>query len=83
MFGMGEGSHRAGLLLEAAAAFRIGRRFDGQDLDGDVPAQARVPGLVDLSHPARADGRKDLVRAESRAGREHHVASRSGRRRRV
>ena len=42
-----------------------GRR---QDLDGDVPAEARVPRPVHLPHPARAERRQDLVGAKTRAG---------------
>ena len=43
-----------------------------QDLDRDVPVQPLVPRPVDLSHPARAERREDLVGAEAGAGWECH-----------
>ena len=39
-----------------------------QHLDGDLSAESRVFRPVDLPHPARADRREDLVRAERVAG---------------
>ena len=45
-----------------------GRR---QHLDRDVPVELR-PRPVHLAHPARAERRKDLVGAESRAEGEGH-----------
>ena len=43
-----------------------------QDLDGDGAVQTGIAGLVDLAHPARAEGGLDLIRAERRARREWH-----------
>jgi hypothetical protein len=36
-----------------------------QDLDRDKAIQRRITGAVDISHPARADERRDLVRANA------------------
>ena len=36
-----------------------------QDLDRDEAIQLRIAGAIDLSHPARADERRDLVRANA------------------
>ena len=47
----------------------------GQDLDGDRPLQPRVPRLVDLSHPARADRGEDLVGTEPGTCRQRHFSS--------
>ena len=64
--GVIQGSDRAGFRLEALAeAFR-------RNFDGDIAAKARVVGAIHLAHPARADGREDLVRAEFVAGGKRH-----------
>ena len=47
----------------------------GKHLDGDVAAEPRVVGAVDLAHAAGADGRDDLVRAEARANERVHWAN--------
>ncbi len=46
----------------------VGRYALGQDLQGDVPRQARVPRAIDLSHAARAELPPDLVAADPAAG---------------
>ena len=58
--------------LEAGAALGVAGGAGGQHLDGDVAAQARVAGAVDLAHPAGADGGEDLVGAEAGARLESH-----------
>ncbi len=60
------------LLLEAAQAVGVGGEGGGEDLDGDVAAEAWVLRAVDLSHAARADGGEDLVGAEPGAGCQGH-----------
>ena len=40
----------------------------GQDLNGHVPSQLRVPGPVDLAHPSRTNGGDNLVGTEPIAG---------------
>ena len=42
------------------------------DLDGDLAPHARIAGAVHLTHAARAEGRQDLVGAETRAGGKSH-----------
>ena len=44
----------------------------GQHLDRDVASEARVARAIDLAHPARADGREDLVGTEPGSGGECH-----------
>jgi len=44
----------------------------GEDLDRDVTPELGVAGSLDLSHPARTNGRDDLVDAEQASGRKHH-----------
>ncbi len=61
---------RAGLAIEAFAELRIGRERLRKDLDRDRAIEPRVARFVDLAHPARADGGKNLVRAEAGAGAE-------------
>src|SRR5712692_6127038 len=56
----------AGLALEALA------KLFGADLDGDHPVEPRVARFVHFAHAARANGRKDLVRAESSSTGESH-----------
>ena len=49
---------------------RVCHEHVGQDLDGDVAIEPRVPRLIDLAHAAGAEGGDDLVRAEASAGNE-------------
>ena len=55
-----------GLLLEPPQAAGIGRVRRRKHLDRDVAAQPSIAGAVDLAHPAAADQRNDLVRADER-----------------
>ena len=50
--------------LEAVEALRIGREARRQHLDGDVAAEARIAGPIDLAHAAGAEQRDDLVGPE-------------------
>jgi len=75
---VGEGRDGAGLALEARATFRVGAQFSGEDLDGDRAVEARVAGLVDLTHSAGADEAQDLIGAQPRARREAHAGSLRG-----
>ena len=74
---------RDGLRLALEALPRVGRRGDlgRQNLDGDDAIEARVAGFVDLAHPARADGRLNLIGPETCSGREPHAESLHNRRR--
>ena len=56
-----------GLALEASEAIRVARERAGQDLDGDITTQLRVPCLVDVTHPARSEQGGQLIAAEGPA----------------
>ena len=74
-----EGGHGLRLALEPLAGGRVRRHARGKNLQRDLAAQPRVLRPVDLPHPALAERREDLVRAEFRAGSETQRApSRSG-----
>src|SRR5215469_2633251 len=51
-------SNGAGLPVEAF------RELRGRNFDGNVAAESRVAGSVDLPHSSRANRRKNLVRTE-------------------
>jgi hypothetical protein len=55
---------RLGLALEPLLQIRVSRHMLGQHVDGDGAIEAGVGGLVDLAHPAFAEGGDDLVGAE-------------------
>jgi hypothetical protein len=55
------------LALEPGDALGIGSHGRRQHFDGYRPFQVRVSGLVDLTHPAGANGGQDLVRPEARS----------------
>jgi len=54
--------------LEALAQLRVRREVRWQHFDRHCPLQARVPRFVDLSHPAGAQRRQDLVGTETGTG---------------
>ena len=70
---MVERGGRTGLRLKPDQPFAVLRKRFGQDLDGDDTSEPRVFRPVDLAHPAGAEGRQDLVRAEPRSRRKRHV----------
>src|SRR5207249_7744202 len=53
-----------GLSLESIETIGITREFFGKDLDRDLSFQFRVFCAVDFAHPALAEQRGNLVRAE-------------------
>ncbi len=53
---------------EARAGRVVGHRPEGQDLEGDIPLQPRVPRPVDVARSAGTDGGLNLIRPEARAG---------------
>jgi hypothetical protein len=61
--------------FEAKPSLFIFEELFRQDLDRDVSREPRVPRPIDLSHPARAEGGDDLVRAEAGAGDDHFSPS--------
>jgi hypothetical protein len=60
------------LSLQPLPQLRVSRESRRQHLNRDRTLQPRVAGLIDLSHPAGADGLQDLVGAESRAAIQAH-----------
>ena len=70
--GVRERRHRLRLGLEAGERVGVIGEVLGQHLDRHVALEAGVAGAVDLPHPAGAERRDDLVRAEAVAGREAH-----------
>ncbi len=71
---MVQGGGRPRLLLEAPQPLRIRRVGRRQHLHGDVALEPFVPCAVNLAHPAGADRRDDLVRAELRPALQSHWA---------
>ena len=67
-----EGGQHLGLALEARKPVGIRGERLGKNLDRDVAAELRVLRPIDLSHPARAERREDLVRSEAGSGRQGH-----------
>src|SRR5688572_17675915 len=55
-------------MLESGEPVGVFRKLLRQRLDGDVAVERRVACLPDFSHPAPADGEKNLVAAKPRAG---------------
>ena len=58
---MVERGEDAGLPLEALHSLFIAGEGFGQDLDGHLALQLRIVRAVHLTHPARAQGREQLV----------------------
>ena len=65
---MRERGDRLRLPLEAPRNSGVGGERRRQNLDRDVAIEPRVARPVDFAHPARAERRHDLVRAEPCAG---------------
>lgn len=70
--GMREGGHDLGLTLEASEGGGILGEMRREHLNGDVAAELRVTGAVDLAHPAGAERADDLVRTERDSRSEGH-----------
>ena len=66
-------SGSAGLLFEPLEPLGVGGECRGQNFDGDVAAEPRVAGAIDLAHAAGAKQADDFIRAEARSGSERHV----------
>src|SRR5262245_26790571 len=58
--------------FESRQPFRIRGKRVWQDLQRNVPLQACVACVVDLAHPARAEGRDDFIGAEANPRFEPH-----------
>jgi len=66
-----QGGGGAGLLDEASPTLFV-HPLRWKDLDGDLAAETRVKGAVDLAHSPRTQQGQDLVRPEPRAGLQCH-----------
>ena len=64
-----ERGKRPGFALESRQPVGIGSKRGWQDLQGHVSAKLEVVRAVDLAHPADAEERRDLIRAEVSASR--------------
>jgi hypothetical protein len=47
-----QGAGGAGFLFEAAAPVGVSGEFSGENLEGDVAAEADVAGAIDFAHGA-------------------------------
>ena len=72
--GVVQGRGRPRLRLEAGEPLGVERELAREGLDRDVAPEARVPGPVDLPHPAGAQAVHDLVLPEPCSGRDVHQA---------
>jgi hypothetical protein len=59
-------------LLKAPQSLSVGSERHRENLDSDIAPQSRVASAIYLSHPARAQRRKDFIRTEFRARSEGH-----------
>ncbi len=60
-----ERRRRAHFALEAPPAVRVARKRLLQDLDRHLPPESRVPGPIDLAHPARTDDGDHFIGSEA------------------
>ena len=67
---------RPGLPLESLPRLGGKREMGRQHLDRHRAFESRVPGPVDLAHPAGAERREDLVGAETGSGAKCHGTTR-------
>ena len=72
--GVRERRDRLGFGLEARQRVGVVDEVLRQHLDRDVALEPRIARAVHLAHPAGAERRQDLVRAEALAGSERHEA---------
>ena len=71
--GVRQRGHGLRLALEACEGRGIVGHLRRQDLQSDVPVEARIAGPVDLAHAARAHERHDLVAVEAFTGGKRHA----------
>ena len=70
--GMVQRRHGARFRSKRREPLGVGAKSRGQDLDGDVAAEARIARSIHLAHAAGAEQRDDFVCAEARASGERH-----------
>ena len=65
---MGDGGENLRFAFEEGYGVAVVGECFGDDLDGNATAEARIVRLIHLAHAAGADGVKDLVGSDLRAG---------------
>ena len=70
--GMSQAGNHFGLALEALASGSVVGEMWRKNLDGDSAVEASIADPINLSHGARAERRKDLLRAHFGAVRQGH-----------
>ena len=65
-----------GLALEPHHPFGIAGNLIGQNFDGDVAIERRIPRAIDFAHAARTERGLNLIAAQAGAGVERHGAER-------
>ena len=65
----------ASFLLETTEPIRIGRKRRRENLDGDVAAEAFVPGAIHLAHAAFPERDEHFIATETSACWKHHRAT--------
>ena len=70
-----ERRHRLHFAVEPGDRVRTAARERREHLDRHVPAQAGVPGPIDLAHASRPERPENFVRPESDSGWNRHVRS--------
>ena len=70
--GMVQSGEDLGFSVEPGETLRLIGDKLRENLDRDVPPELRIPGAIDLPHPAAAEQRRDFVRAEAGAGLQGH-----------
>ena len=68
--GMRESCDRAGFAVEPVAKVLVALERRREHFDGNNAIEAHVARPIDVTHPALADLRDDLIRTEMRA--DHH-----------
>src|SRR5204862_7486797 len=66
-----ENARRLRFLLKARETVAIAHKIRWQDFDGNVAADARIAGPINLAHTAGAEERDDFVRADATPDGEH------------
>jgi hypothetical protein len=62
--GMVEGRGRLRLSFEAGKTFGVAGEISWEDFDGHLTVEARIPGTINLTHPAGSDGTHNLIGSE-------------------
>jgi hypothetical protein len=58
--------------LEPDQGLRVLGQALGQNFDGNLAVEARIPGAVDFSHPSSAERSENLIGTETRSVGQRH-----------